>query len=103
MFPAREAPAFHAQIVTACLEAGFSPRIAQEAMQMHAIVSMVAAGFGVALVPASLRHLSQPGVTYRSCDPAPALLRADLALVWRRADPSPAVAAFLEVARHSTR
>jgi DNA-binding transcriptional LysR family regulator len=103
MFPAREAPAFHALIVTACLEAGFSLRITQEAMQMHAIVSMVAAGLGVALVPASLRHLNQPGVIYRPCDPAPPSLRAELALVWRRADPSSVVTAFLEVARYSVR
>ena len=103
MFPAREAPAFHAQIVTACFEAGFAMRVAQEAVQMHAIVSMVAAGLGVALVPASLRHLNQPGVVYRRCAPAPASLRAEMALAWRRADPSSVVTAFLEVARRTIR
>jgi DNA-binding transcriptional LysR family regulator len=61
MFPAREAPAFHA-------------------VQMHTIVSMVAAGLGIAPVPRSLHHLHQPGVVYRPCDPSPASLRAEIAL-----------------------
>ncbi|WP_315703328.1 MULTISPECIES: LysR family transcriptional regulator [unclassified Bradyrhizobium] len=99
MFPAREAPAFYARIISACEEEGFVMNVAQEATEMHTLVSMVAARLGIALVPASLRHLHQPGVVYRRCDPAPASLRADMALAWRRADPSSVVTAFLEVAR----
>jgi DNA-binding transcriptional LysR family regulator len=99
MFPAREAPAYHARIVNACLDAGFAMTVAQEAVQMHTIVGMVAAGLGIALVPGSLHHLHQPGVVYRPCDPYPASLRAEIALAWRRADPSSVVAGFLQVAR----
>jgi DNA-binding transcriptional LysR family regulator len=101
MFPAREAPAFHALIVGACLNAGFAMTVVQEAVQMHTIVSMVAAGLGIALVPGSLHHLHQPGVVYRPCDPSPASFRAEISLAWRRADPSSVVSAFLQVARAS--
>ena len=101
MFPAGEAPAYHARIVGACLDAGFAMRVVQEAVQMHTIVSMVAAGLGIALVPASLHHLHQPGVVYRPCDPSPASLQAEIALAWRRADPSSVVASFLQVARQA--
>jgi DNA-binding transcriptional LysR family regulator len=41
-----------ATIMLACHEAGFVPRIAQEAAQLHTILSLVRAGLGVALVPA---------------------------------------------------
>jgi DNA-binding transcriptional LysR family regulator len=83
------------------LQAGFAMTVVQEAVQMHTIVAMVAAGLGIALVPGSLHHLHQPGVVYRPCDPSRASLRAEIAVAWRRADPSSVVAAFLQVARDS--
>lgn len=102
MFPAHEAPAFYARIVSACHDAGFVMKISQEATQLQTVISMVAAGFGIALVPASLRHLQQPGVIYRPCDPAPAALRTEIAMAWRRADPGSVVVSFLELARKMT-
>lgn len=76
-------------------------KVAQEATQLPTLVSMAAADLGLALVPASLRHLHQPGVVYRRCEPAPTSLRAEMALAWRRADPSSVVTAFLDVARQT--
>jgi DNA-binding transcriptional LysR family regulator len=89
MFPQGEGPGFHAAILEACAKVGFVPRIAQSAHQMHAIVSLVAAGFGVSLVPASLRRLRPHGVRYLSLSGrAP---QARIAAVWRRGDRSPAL------------
>ncbi|MEI6002564.1 hypothetical protein H3V53_37290 [Paraburkholderia bengalensis] len=51
-FPADKSPSLHAKFLMACDEAGFSPRIAHEAWQMASMVSLVAAGMGVALLPA---------------------------------------------------
>jgi DNA-binding transcriptional LysR family regulator len=99
LFPAQEGPSFHARIVSACEQAGFSMRVVQEAVQMHAIIGLVSAGVGVALVPASMRNLRQVGVVYRDLTESPAELRADLALVWRRGEPSSVVTAFLDLAR----
>ncbi|WP_211884165.1 LysR family transcriptional regulator [Plastoroseomonas hellenica] len=99
MFPAHEGPSFHARIVRACDEAGFAMRVVQEAVQMHMIVSLVAAGLGVALVPASLRNLGRIGVTYRDLDPPASSLDAEFAMIWRRGEPSSAITAFLETAR----
>ncbi|TXI07587.1 MAG: LysR family transcriptional regulator [Novosphingobium sp.] len=42
----------HATIRLACHRAGFAPRVAQEAVQVQTILSLVEAGLGVALVPA---------------------------------------------------
>lgn len=99
MFPAHEGPSFYARVVLACETAGFTMRVVQEATQMHAIVGLVANGLGVALVPASMRALGVNGVTYCELAEAPAGLTVDLALLWRRGEPSSAVTRFLETAR----
>jgi DNA-binding transcriptional LysR family regulator len=62
--PRRLIPGFHDQITAACRRAGFTPRVAQEALQVQTIVSLVAAGLGVALVPASVRKGQRKGVRY---------------------------------------
>lgn len=46
---------FHLITLTACQEAGFTPRVAQEAAQVSAILSLVRSRLGVALVPARAR------------------------------------------------
>lgn len=84
-------------IVTYCRRAGFVPRIEQEAIQMQTIVSLVAAGIGVALVPASLRRLRRTGVVYRAlAEKSPAV---EIGLVQRARDDSPLVRAFVAAAR----
>ncbi|QGP80594.1 LysR family transcriptional regulator [Sphingobium sp. CAP-1] len=41
----------HSTTLTACHEAGFVPRVAQEAAQLSAVLALVRSGLGVALVP----------------------------------------------------
>lgn len=89
MFPQGQGPGFHAAILEACAAAGFVPRVAQSAHQMHAIVSLVEAGFGVSVVPDSLRRLRPAGVRYLAlAEPAPVLR---MAAAWRQGDQSPAL------------
>ncbi|WP_241081679.1 LysR family transcriptional regulator [Achromobacter xylosoxidans] len=45
-------------------KAGFSPRISQEAIQVQTVVSLVASGLGVALVPGVTRAYSTPHVAF---------------------------------------
>ena len=98
-FPRELAPVLYDQLISMCHQAGFSPRIVQEA-QMQTIVSLVAAGIGVALVPATLQNLSRKGLVYKRL--AGAALKLELAVAWRRDDKSPLLAAFLEVVREMT-
>jgi len=49
----------------ACQRAGFAPRVIQEAPQMASIVSLVAAGVGISVVPAAMRHMGAEGIEYR--------------------------------------
>ena len=64
---------------------------------MPTIVSLVAAGMGVALVPESLRHMRRTGVVYRPLsDRIPPV---EMGLAWREGDATAALAAFVAHAR----
>lgn len=97
IFPRRRGAVLHDAVINACQDAGFSPRVVQEATELPTQVSLVSAGMGVALVPASMRHLRYRGVVYRSLSgnpPAP-----DTAVAWRRGEETPTVRAFLQVVK----
>jgi DNA-binding transcriptional LysR family regulator len=76
---------------------GIEPRIAQEARQVLAVVSLVAGGLGVALVPASFSNVRLPGVSYRPIKGRS--LTTDLAMVWRRDSQASTVRVFLDLVR----
>lgn len=86
--------------VEACRAAGFEPIQGQFAPQIASVLALVAAEFGVALTPASMRDAMSIGLVYLDLiAPAPS---AVLALATRRGDRSPAVAAFSALAMRST-
>jgi DNA-binding transcriptional LysR family regulator len=64
LYPRANGKLLYDTIISACRNAGFSPRLAQEAPQMASSVSLVAAGVGVALVPESMCQVHAPGVTF---------------------------------------
>ncbi len=97
LFPRNVGAPLHDAIVGACRRAGFAPRIEQEAIQMQTIVSLVAAGMGVALVPAALERMRRTGVVYRPL--AERGLPVEIGCAWRSGDDSPVVRAFLALAR----
>ncbi len=99
MPPRQEGEAFADHLLAACAAAGFQPNVAQTATEMSTVLGLVAAGLGVALVPASLASVPRPGVAFRPAEtpaPAPALT---LALAWLPANLSPAADRFLATAR----
>ena len=64
-----------------CVEAGFAPNISQQVVESYSLLSLVAAGLGVALVPECVKEHSRPGVVYRAlCEPAPV---ADVIMLYR--------------------
>jgi DNA-binding transcriptional LysR family regulator len=86
-------PGLYDAILAACRAAGFAPEVVQEAPRLPATLSLVAAGLGVSLAPASMRRLAVAGVAYRALAdrPAPA---APVRLVLRRAGASATAARF---------
>lgn len=94
-FSRARAPAFFDLLVTQCQKAGFTPHIRQEAPQVD-VLSLVAAGFGISIMPASVREIRRADVVFRSLADAPT---TELLLVWRAGDSSPARQSFVEVVR----
>ncbi|GGC09135.1 isoleucine biosynthesis transcriptional activator [Oxalicibacterium flavum] len=97
VFPRRIAPALHDAILACYHEAGLTPRIGQEAIQMQTIIGLVSAGMGIALVPQSVSNLKRPGVDYRPLTNRTPMVETGLA--WRRDNASPVLHAFLELLR----
>ncbi|MBN9081067.1 MAG: hypothetical protein BGP04_22570 [Rhizobiales bacterium 62-17] len=96
-----EGVGFHAQIADICRAHQFVPRITQHAQQLAALASLVGAGLGVAFVPKSLVKLQIAGVVYRPLTNVREI--SSLALVFRKSEPAPAVAFFIEKVRRTLR
>jgi DNA-binding transcriptional LysR family regulator len=105
MAPREIAPGLHDIVAALTARAGFAPRVAQEAIQMQTVVSLVSSGLGVALVPASVANLGRRGVVYREI--ADAHPKLDLGLAWRRGAVGTTVGVaareFIQHARRLTR
>ncbi|MNK32068.1 HTH-type transcriptional regulator BenM [compost metagenome] len=97
LFPRASNPGLHDYLVLACRKAGFEMRVVQEADLMQTLVSLVAAGLGVTLTPASLQNLQRMGAVYRPLE-EPAL-ESQIMAAWREDDASPVLAALLETLR----
>jgi DNA-binding transcriptional LysR family regulator len=83
----------NAAVTRGCLDAGFLPRRAHEAAGVSIILTLVAAGAGVAVLPESVLALRVDGVQYV---PVTDDVDVGLAVAWRSGDPSPALARLLE-------
>lgn len=76
----------------ACRDAGFTPRVVQEAGETSTLLSLVAAGMGIALVPMTSRMFTFQGIVFRPVANAPSV---DLAVAWRAGEETPLVRRFL--------
>lgn len=97
-------------IIAACRSAGFSPQVGQEASKLLSTLSLVSAGLGLSIIPASMAHLGANGIAYRRLSlpqrhagdvVGPARLAAPLYLAYRTEPPSAALTALLEHVRTS--
>lgn len=96
MIPRSRGPGFFDQIIAMCQAEGFSPDIVLEASQFHTIIGMVAAGVGVAVVPASMQRSRMKGVAFRPLENAP---ETALSMAWSSESKSPVLSKFINVAR----
>jgi DNA-binding transcriptional LysR family regulator len=76
-----------------CAEAGFAPRREHEAPGTAALLALVAAGLGIALVPAAVRAVPLAGVVFRDVVDSATV---ELACAWREGAPSPLVRSVLQ-------
>lgn len=97
LFPRGIGPGLYDSIVASCREAGFEPQLGQEAPQLPSIVHLVAAGFGVSIVPVSIAQIQTGSVRYVALQGAAPT--APIGLAYRRDSRLRAVANFLAIAR----
>ncbi|WP_118184522.1 LysR substrate-binding domain-containing protein [Paraburkholderia phosphatilytica] len=82
-----------------CVEAGFTPDIEQEVVEVHTLLCLVREGLGVALLPASARQLATGGVAFRPlAAPCPDV---SMHARYRADDTSPVLALFLATVREA--
>ena len=67
----------------------------------NGVLSLVASGLGVSIVPMSAALIARPGLRHRQLEPTGP--RLELAVAWREGQQSPALRAFLDVVRAETR
>ncbi|GAB3807543.1 LysR family transcriptional regulator [Micromonospora zhanjiangensis] len=90
-----EARYFHELIVAAFRTAGVEPRYTQHATQVNSVLSLVNAGLGVALVPASAAAMRLANLQFLEVDgPEPDCVEVYAA--WRPRNDSPALAVLLD-------
>jgi DNA-binding transcriptional LysR family regulator len=95
LFPKDIAPGLYAQVFAVCKEAGFTPRVTQESRELYTTVSLVEAGLGVSIVPASVRKMGWPDVVYKTI--ASPLAESKIGMAWRADDRRTVTHAFREI------
>jgi DNA-binding transcriptional LysR family regulator len=98
-FPYVQGPSLHGRLMAACRQAGFVPRITQEARQMHTILSLVASGMGVSLVPEGAQTIRVEGVSFVPLSGMPEDVTWDLAMVWKPKGARRALTSFVQTVR----
>ncbi|WP_266157099.1 LysR substrate-binding domain-containing protein [Dyella silvatica] len=99
--PRELAATLYDRLVHIAIKADFHPLIRLHAQQINGLLVLVAAGMGLALVPASMRSVGLAGVRYVPLDDPDAYML--LAVASRADDPSPVVAKFLSTVTESKR
>jgi DNA-binding transcriptional LysR family regulator len=96
-----DSSAFAQSLFDVCVSTGFAPRIVQQVVEIPAALNLVAAGLGVALVPASLARMRSDAVaTCKLGRDLPAGVSGDVYLLRRAVEQAPAVREFAEALRH---
>lgn len=90
-------PDYHDRILAACADAGFEPALHFELRHWLSVVSVIAQGLGVALVPAALQQAGLPGVVFVPL--AQPLAPYDTHCLWRTGHDEAALGAFLATVR----
>jgi DNA-binding transcriptional LysR family regulator len=102
MYSPYEAQYFYDLLAAIFSKASVAPRYVQHVSQVHAILALVRAGLGGALVPAAAASLRFQGVALRPIATHPAR-PVELFMAWERKNDNPVLPAFMDVARLGSR
>ena len=93
LFPRALSPGLYDLVIAACQRAGFTPSLAQEAIQMQTILGLVAAGLGVAIVPRCMSKLERSDIRYLALESTDFIV--ETSALWQAGNEAPALAALL--------
>jgi DNA-binding transcriptional LysR family regulator len=95
--PFERSPASRSAFFNACFNAGFTPKVVQEATQTNTRLNFVSAGFGAALVAETARYTQYHGVRFLSIlDLRDETLKWELSIVWEPRSVSRALRTLIE-------
>lgn len=92
------ATGMYSKLIEACENAGFTPKIAFEVERMLTNISLVAAGAGVSVVPASMNGFHRESVVYCRISARPRLV-APITLICRKEEQGPILRNFIDLAK----
>lgn len=98
LFPHRRGSGYSEHITGLCQQAGFTPKVVGEVERLSTLLAMVAAGYGISILPQDLPE--GMGGRRPACvklkKPEPTV---EICAAWKSNEDSPLVPAFLQVAR----
>jgi DNA-binding transcriptional LysR family regulator len=99
MTPRNSGEGYYDSIISLCQSAGFIPKKTQEAEELHTVVSFVASGMGIAILPSSIQFLKNDDIVYFP-------LKHDFptyntGVAWSKTETSPVVHSFISFLRES--
>lgn len=92
------APGLYAELLAQCEQQGFAPTVGHEVSRMVSALSLVAAGEGIAVVPASMQGVHAGLVEYRPLAQA-RKLTAPVTLVYRASELRGTLKSFVQLVR----
>jgi DNA-binding transcriptional LysR family regulator len=101
VYTRKMAPGFHDQCMNILHRHGVTPHVVQEAAEMYTLISLVAAGLGLAIAPASIQLHQTDGVVAR-----PILgekSSSEIAIAWNREHTSSTTQLFLQMVFEGSR
>lgn len=99
MFYRRVSPGYFDSLVTACRNAGFSPRIVHEVGSVASQIAFVGCGQGVALIPSAMKQMAPETVAVRPLTER--LSEVTTAVAWNTARKNPLVEAAVAALQDS--
>lgn len=89
-------PGFRDWLNQTCQQAGFTPRVLQDAELEPALMTFVAEGLGVTLAREHIRKLPHPGVVLRPLVPP---VKSDYCIAWNRGNDSRPLRQYIELVK----
>ncbi|HWH72389.1 MAG TPA: LysR substrate-binding domain-containing protein [Candidatus Sulfotelmatobacter sp.] len=89
-------PGFRDWLNSTCQQAGFTPRVLQDAELESALMTFVAEGLGVALAREHIKKVPHPGVVLRPLAPP---IRSEYCIAWNRNNDSRALQEYIEIVK----